>query len=157
MICLEGAQAGLSWETVLNKRQNYKKHFYDFNPIKVSKFTDKKLDSILQDPGIIRNRLKIYSVRQNAQAYLKIKKEFGSFNTYVWNFVNGKSIHNKWAHLIEIPATTPISDILSKDLKTHGFNFVGSTICYAFMQAVGLVNDHTASCFRYKECKKLNG
>ena len=155
MICLEGAQAGLSWETVLKKRQNYKKHFKNFDPINVSKFTDKKLDTILLDPGIIRNRLKIYSVRKNAQAFLEIKKEFGLFSTYIWNFVNAKPIQNKHTQLSETPSNTPISDAMSKDLKKRGFNFVGSTICYAFMQACGLVNDHTTSCFRYKECKKL--
>ncbi len=150
LLCLEGAQAGLSWETILKRRENYRKTFYNFDPVKLSKLTDKQLETILNDPGIIRNRLKVFSVRQNAQAFLKIKKECRTFSKYVWSFVGGKPIKNKFKKLVDLPATTADSDTLSKDLKKKGFKFVGSTICYAFMQAAGLVNDHTENCYLYK-------
>jgi len=148
-LILEGAQAGLSWETILNRRENYRKIFKQFDPEKLAKLTDKQLEKILKDPGIIRNRLKVYSVRINARVYLEIRKEFGTFSKYCWSFVDGKPIINKWKKLSEIPATTPESDAMSEDMKQRGFKFVGSTICYAFMQATGMVNDHTLDCFRY--------
>ncbi len=148
-LILEGAQAGLSWQTILNRRENYRRVFKDFDPEKLAKLTDRQLEKILKDPGIIRNRLKVYSVRINAHAYLEIRKEFGTFGKYLWSFVGGKPIKNKWKKISEIPATTSESDAMSKDLKKRGFKFVGSTICYAFMQAVGMVNDHTVDCFRY--------
>lgn len=148
-LILEGAQAGLSWETILNRRENYRKTFYQFNPEKLAKLTDRQLEKILKDPGIIRNRLKVYSVRLNARASLEIRKEFGTFSKYCWSFFTGKPIRNRWKKLSEIPATSPESDAMSKDMKKRGFKFVGSTICYAFMQAMGMVNDHTMDCFRY--------
>jgi DNA-3-methyladenine glycosylase I len=148
-LILEGAQAGLSWETILNRRENYRKIFREFDPEKLARLTDKQLETILENPGIIRNRLKVYSVRTNARLFLKVRKEFGTFSKYLWSFVGGKPIKNKWKQLSEVPATTPESDALSKDMKKRGFKFVGSTICYAFMQAVGMVNDHTVDCFRY--------
>ena len=153
-LTLEGAQAGLSWITVLKKREHYKKVFADFDPNKVAKFSAKKVEALLNDPGIIRNRLKVESTVSNAKAFLKVQKEFGSFSNYLWGFVDGKQIQNSFPSLAKLPATTPLSDSLSKDLKKRGFRFVGSTICYAMMQAVGLVNDHTTDCFRYKEIKK---
>lgn len=157
MICLEGAQAGLSWETVLKKRAHYKKLFKDFDILKCSKLKDSYLEKILLDPGIIRNRLKVYSVRQNAIMALKIQNEFGSFRDYLWSYVNYKPIQNKLKNKKDILASTEISDLISKDLKKRGFKFIGSTIIYAFMQAVGMVNDHTIDCFRYSEVKKLKG
>ncbi|MBT3690107.1 DNA-3-methyladenine glycosylase I [bacterium] len=154
MIVLEGAQAGLSWETVLKKRKNYKKAFNNFDPKKVSKYNEKKIEELLQNEGIIRNRLKIRSAIQNAKSFLKIQKEFKSFNKYIWSFVDNKPIKNKFKSFSEIPAKTELSDKISKDLKIRGMNFVGSTIIYAFMQSTGLVNDHEVSCFRYKEVNK---
>ncbi len=154
MIILDGAQAGLSWLTVLRKRENYRKAFAKFNPKKVAKFNEKKISELLNDPGIIRNKLKVRSAVTNAQAFLNIQKEFGSFDNYIWRFVNNKTIVNKWKSLKEVPATSKESDAMSKDLKKRGFKFVGSTICYAYMQAVGMVNDHIVSCFRYKEVGK---
>ena len=148
-LILEGAQAGLSWETILNRRENYYRVFKEFDPEKLARLTDRQLEKILKDPGIIRNRLKVYSVRTNARAYLEVCKEFGTFSKYLWSFVGGQPIKNKWKKLSEIPANTPESDAMSKDLKRRGFKFVGSTICYAFMQATGMVNDHTVDCFRY--------
>ncbi|MEE8259776.1 MAG: DNA-3-methyladenine glycosylase I [Nitrospinaceae bacterium] len=148
-LILEGAQAGLSWETILNRRENYRKIFHQFDPEKLVRLTDNQLETILKNPGIIRNRLKVYSVRINARAYFEIRKEFGTFGKYLWSFVGGKPIINKWKKLSEIPANTPESDAMCKDLKKRGFKFVGSTICYAFMQATGMVNDHTIDCFRY--------
>ncbi len=148
-LILEGAQAGLSWETILNRRENYRKIFKQFDPEKLAQLTDRQLENILKDPGIIRNRLKVYSVRINARAYLEVHKEFGTFSNYLWSFVEGKPIRNKWKKLSEIPANTPESDAMCKDLKKRGFKFIGSTICYAFMQATGMVNDHTVDCFRY--------
>ena len=148
-LILEGAQAGLSWETILNRRENYRKIFKQFDPEKLAQLTDRQLENILKDPGIIRNRLKVYSVRINARAYLEVRKEFGTFSKYLWSFVGGKPIRNNWKKLSEIPANSPESDAMCKDLKKRGFKFVGSTICYAFMQATGMVNDHSVDCFRY--------
>jgi DNA-3-methyladenine glycosylase I len=150
-LCLEGAQAGLSWETVLNKRANYRKAFANFDPAAVSRFNRRKLDALMKDPGLIRNRLKIDSAAANARALLKVQGEFGSFDAYIWGFVDGKPVVNIRRTMKDIPATTPLSDTISKELRKRGFNFVGSTICYAFMQAVGIVNDHLVSCFRYEE------
>ena len=148
-LILEGAQAGLSWITILRKRENYIKAFDNFDPVKVSRYSEKKIEKLLENPGIVRNKLKINSAVGNAKAFLKIQKEFGSFDKYIWSFVGGIPIINKWKSLKEIPAKTEESDAMSIDLKKRGFKFVGSTICYAFMQAVGMVNDHTAKCFRY--------
>jgi DNA-3-methyladenine glycosylase I len=149
MLILEGAQAGLSWETVLKKRAGYRKAFHRFSPGKVAAMSDHELQTLLKNPDIIRNRLKIYSARKNAQAFLEIQKEFGSFDKYVWGFVNKKPIMNHWKSFKEVPATTPESDALAKDLKKRGMTFVGSTIIYAFMQAVGMVNDHLVGCWRF--------
>ena len=150
-LILEGAQAGLSWLTILKRRENYRKAFADFDPEKVARFNEKKINELLTDSGIIRNKLKIRSAVSNAQAFLKIQEEFGSFDTYSWQFVGGKCKVNKVKTIKEIPATSEESDALSKDLKKRGFKFVGSTIIYAHMQAVGMVNDHTTDCFRYRE------
>jgi DNA-3-methyladenine glycosylase I len=150
-IILEGAQAGLSWSTILNKRENYRIALDNFNADKIAKYKQDKIDKLLNDPGIVRNRLKIKSTVENANAFLKIQKEFESFSEYIWSFVGGKPIINHFKELKELPAKTEISDAMSKDLKKRGFNFVGSTICYAFMQAVGMVNDHAVDCFRYKD------
>jgi DNA-3-methyladenine glycosylase I len=147
-ITLEGAQAGLSWETILRKRDAYRKAFADFDPAKVARFTPARVARLLEDPGIVRNRLKIESTVQNAKAFLAVQCEFGSFDVYVWRFVDGTPRVNHWRSFSDVPARTPESDALSKDLKRRGFSFVGTTICYAFMQAVGLVNDHAANCFR---------
>lgn len=148
-LILEGAQAGLSWSTVLKKRENYRKAFDQFDPKKVAQYDDKKVEELLQNEGIIRNKLKVASAIRNAKAFLEIQKEFGSFDAYIWQFVGGKPKINSWKSLREIPATTKESDAMSKDLKKRGFNFVGSTICYAFMQATGMVNDHEVSCDCY--------
>jgi DNA-3-methyladenine glycosylase I len=156
MLNLEGAQAGLSWSTILKKRENYKKVFDNFDAVKISKYSDKKIEKILEDAGIVRNKLKVNAVVTNAKAFLKIQKEFGSFDNYIWQFVNGKQIVNKFNSLNEIPAKTEISDAMSKNLKKRGFKFVGSTICYAFMQAVGMVNDHIKECFRYFEINSFS-
>ena len=150
-LLLEGAQAGLSWLTVLKKRENYRKAFSNFDPARVAGFTEKKIQSLLNDPGIIRNRLKVRSAVTNAAAFLEIQKEFGSFAEYSWRFTGGKPIKNCFKSIREIPARTPESDAFSKDLKKRGFKFVGSTIIYAHMQAIGMVNDHTVDCFRYGE------
>jgi DNA-3-methyladenine glycosylase I len=150
-LILEGAQAGLSWSTVLRKRQNYHLAFDSFEPQLISQYDKQKLSELLVNPGIIRNRLKIYAAIQNAQAFIRVQREFGSFDTYIWEFVSGKPILNAWTTGSEIPAQTELSRKMSKDLLQRGFRFVGPTICYAFMQAVGLVNDHTTDCFRYKE------
>jgi DNA-3-methyladenine glycosylase I len=147
-LTLEGAQAGLSWNTILQKRDNYRAAFDGFDPQRVARYDRRKAQSLLKDPGIVRNRLKIASAVQNAQAFLKVQKEFGSFDRYIWTFVGGSPLINRW-RIKQIPASTPQSDAMSKDLKMRGFNFVGSTICYAFMQAVGMVNDHAVECFRY--------
>ncbi|MCH9621677.1 MAG: DNA-3-methyladenine glycosylase 1 [Chlamydiia bacterium] len=146
MLCLEGAQAGLSWETILKRRDGYKKNFKNFDPTKVSLMTDTELEKLILNPEVIRNRLKIYSVRKNALVFLSIQKEFGSFSNYLWNFVDNKPIINKFNSFKEVPVSTTISDAISKDLKKRGMSFVGSTIIYAYMQAVGLVNDHLTTC-----------
>ena len=145
-LTLEGAQAGLSWETILRKRERYREVFAGFDPAKVARFTPARVEKLMADPGIIRNRLKIESTISNARAFLKVRREFGSFDAYVWGFVNGRPIVNRLRDRSAVPATTPISDALSKDLKQRGFRFVGSTICYAFMQAIGMVNDHVVGC-----------
>jgi DNA-3-methyladenine glycosylase I len=150
-LILEGAQAGLSWSTILNKRDNYRRAFDRFDPRKVAKYNAQKTAQLLADSGIVRNRLKINSAIQNAKAFLAIQKEFGTFDQYIWEFVAGKPIQNGWNSHKQIPAYTAESDAMSKDLLQRGFKFVGSTICYAFMQAVGMVNDHTRDCFRYKQ------
>lgn len=151
-VTLEGAQAGLSWVTVLKKRENYRKLFDGFEVEKVARYNKRKLESLLKNPGIIRNRLKVESTISNARAVIEIQIEFGSFNDYLWQFTDGKPIINRWKCAQDIPASTALSDTLSKELKKRGFRFVGSTICYAFMQATGMVNDHTVDCFRYDEC-----
>lgn len=150
MLILEGAQAGLSWITILRKRENYRKAFDNFDAKKITKYDSKKVKQLLQNEGIIRNRLKINAAIINAKLFLEVQKEFGSFDKYIWKFVNGKPIINRWKNLKELPAKTIESDVMSKNLKKRGFKFVDSTICYAFMQAVGMVNDHTVDCFRYK-------
>ena len=150
-LILEGAQAGLSWETILRKRPRYREVFDGFDPEKVARYDKKKVKELLRDPGIIRNRLKIAATISNAQAFLAVQKEFGSFNAYIWRFVGGKPKRNAWKTHKSVPAKTVESDALSKDLQKRGFRFVGSTICYALMQATGLVNDHLVSCYRYKE------
>jgi len=147
-ITLEGAQAGLSWETILKKRDAYREAFAEFDPEKVARFTPARVERLLQNPGIVRNRLKVDSTVTNAKAFLAVQREFGSFDTYVWGFVNGAPIVNRRRTLKDLPARTPESDALSRDLSKRGFRFVGSTICYAFLQAVGLVNDHLVDCFR---------
>lgn len=153
-LILEGAQAGLSWETILNKRENYKKAFDNFDVKKVSKYNEKKQEELLKNEGIVRNRLKIKSAIKNAKVFLEIQKEFESFSKYLWNFVDGKPVQNTFKTLKEVPAQTELSDTISKDLKKRGMSFVGSTIIYAYLQAVGVVNDHTTDCFRYKICKE---
>jgi len=150
MLILEGAQAGLSWLTILKRRRTYRKAFAQFDPLIVSKFTQKDIRRLLNDEGIIRNKLKIASAINNAKQFIKIQKEFGTFDKYIWSFVKNKPIINKYESISEIPATTSISDEMSEDLKKRGFNFVGSTICYAFMQSIGMVNDHMADCFLHK-------
>jgi DNA-3-methyladenine glycosylase I len=149
-LILEGAQAGLSWETILNKRENYRAAFDRFDPRAVARYDRRKKQRLLNDAGIVRNRLKIDSAVKNARAFLRVQKEFGSFDRYIWQFVGGKPRLNAWRLPRQVPARTAESDAMSKDLKKRGFNFVGSTICYAFMQAVGMVNDHSVKCFRYK-------
>jgi DNA-3-methyladenine glycosylase I len=152
-LCLEGQQAGLSWITVLKKRDHYRKCFKNFEIEKVARLRDSTIEKLLLDPGLIRNRLKLYSIRRNALACLEVQAEYGSFARYIWSFVDGKPIVNHRSTASDVPATTAESDAMSKDLKKRGFNFVGSTICYAYMQAAGLVNDHTSNCFRYREVK----
>lgn len=151
MLCLEGAQAGLSWITILRKRENYRKAFVKFDPQKVSRYDKKNITLLLKNEGIVRNRLKLEAFIRNAKAFLEVQQEFGSFDAYIWQFVGGGPIINKRKSLKHVPSTTKQSDAMSKDLKQRGFTFVGSTICYAFMQACGLVNDHVMDCFRYKE------
>jgi DNA-3-methyladenine glycosylase I len=153
-LILEGAQAGLSWATILEKREGYRKAFANFDPAKVAHFTDKKLETILLDPGIVRNRLKVYAARNNAKLFLEVQQEFGSFDKYLWSFVGNKPLVNKWKSLRQIPATTKESDALSKDLIKRGFKFTGSTVMYSHMQACGLVNDHLVDCWRYKKVGK---
>ncbi|MDL2249737.1 DNA-3-methyladenine glycosylase I [Lachnospiraceae bacterium OttesenSCG-928-J05] len=147
MLCLEGAQAGLSWITILRKRENYRKAFDNFEIDKILKYDEKKINELLQDAGIVRNRLKIQSVITNATAFREIQEEFGSFDSYIWSYVKGTPIQNHWKDIQEVPAKTELSDQISKDLKKRGFKFVGSTIIYAYMQSIGMVDDHTANCF----------
>ena len=148
-LILEGAQAGLSWITILKKRENYRRAFDGFDPRKIARYDDAKVRTLLADPGIVRNRLKVAATIQNAKAFLAVQKEFGGFDAYVWQFVGGEAKQNRWKTTAEAPAKTPESDALSKDLLQRGFKFVGPTICYAFMQAIGMVNDHTVDCFRH--------
>lgn len=147
-LILEGAQAGLSWDTILRKRERYRSVFAQFDPDRVARFTDARCERLLQDPGIIRNRAKVYSAVTNARALLRVRDEFGSFDAYVWRFVDGKPLRNRRRSTAEIPASTSLSDALSKDLRKRGFSFVGTTICYSFMQAVGLIDDHLVTCFK---------
>jgi len=153
-LILEGAQAGLSWSTILKKRDAYREAFDGFDPAKIARYREAKLEKLLANPGIVRNRLKIYGAVQNARACLAVSKEFGSFSDYLWQFTGGKPILNSWQELAQVPARTIVSDAMSKDLKKRGFTFVGSTICYAFMQATGMVNDHLVTCFRYRQVRK---
>lgn len=153
-LMLEGAQAGLSWETVLKKRSGYARLFHQFDPEQVAAMSDTALERCLQDSSIIRNRLKVFGARRNAIAFLEIQQEFGSFDAYLWRFVNGRPVQNQWSSLAQVPVSTAVSDALSRDLKKRGMTFVGTTIMYAYMQAMGLVNDHTVDCFRYHECSK---
>ncbi len=153
-LVLDAAQAGLSWKTILYKRENYRQAFHGFDPAKVAGYDESDLSRLLSNPGIVRNRLKVSSAVQNAKGFLEIQEEFGSFDAYIWRFVDGRTIHNGFDSLKEIPPRSPESDAMSKDLKARGFRFVGSVICYAFMQAAGMVNDHVVSCFRYPELKK---
>ncbi|MFD0993684.1 DNA-3-methyladenine glycosylase I [Tenacibaculum geojense] len=151
-LILETFQAGLSWITILKKRENFRKAFDNFNYQKIANYTEDKFETLLQDAGIIRNKLKIKATISNAQAFIKVQEEFGSFSKYIWAFVDGKPIQNNFVNREDVPATTPLSDKISKDLKKRGFKFVGSTVVYAHMQATGMVNDHTTNCFRYNEC-----
>ncbi len=155
-LLLEGAQAGLSWSTILNKRQGYRKLFAGFDADKVARFSARTIEKLLQDPSIVRNRAKVKSAVGNARAFIDVQQEYGSFDSYIWQFVDGQAIQNQWETLSEVPANTPASDAMSKDLKKRGFTFVGSTICYAFMQATGMVNDHTVDCFRHRACSAMN-
>jgi len=152
-LVLEGAQAGLSWLTILKKRSNYRRAFDDFDPARVARYDENKIQRLLADPGIVRNRLKIRAAVENAAAFLKVKERYGSFDRYIWRFVDGRPVINNWSRLEQIPASTPVSEKMSRELKKLGFKFVGPTICYAFMQAVGMVNDHLVSCFRHAELK----
>ncbi len=153
-IILEGAQAGLSWSTILKKREGYRKAFDNFQAKKIARYSEKKIVRLLSNPEIVRNKLKVNAAVTNARAFLDIQDEFGSFDNYIWKFVGGRTIHNSWKKLSEIPSSSPESDAMSKDLKKRGFKFVGTTICYAFMQAVGMVNDHTVDCYLYDQIKK---
>ena len=154
-LVLEGAQAGLAWITVLRKREGYRQAFGNFDPGKVARYSDRKLQRLLDNPRIIRNRLKVFSARQNARAFLAVQEEWGSFANYMWHFVDGEPIQNRWRTLAHVPPTSPLSDRISKDLKRRGFSFVGTTIVYAHMQATGMVNDHLVTCFRHAECTAL--
>jgi DNA-3-methyladenine glycosylase I len=154
-LILEGAQAGLSWSTVLHKRDGYRKAFAGFDPDKVSRFSQRKIDALIANPAIIRNRLKIHSAVTNARAFLEVREQYGSFDDYIWSFVDGNPVQNRWRSQSDVPATSKASDALSKDLKKKGFKFVGSTIIYAHMQATGMVNDHIVSCHRHAECRAL--
>lgn len=151
-LMLEGAQAGLSWETILKKREGYREAFDQFDSKKISKYTAFKIEALLQNPNIVRNKLKVNSIVLNARLFLEVQKEFGSFDKYIWQFTDGKTIQNRYRKMADLPANTAESDAMSQALKNRGFKFIGTTICYAFMQAVGMVNDHTTDCFRYKEC-----
>ncbi len=154
-LMLEGAQAGLAWITVLRKREGYRELFDNFDATKIARYRDAKLEELLLNPSIIRNRLKVFGARTNARAFLKVQEEYGSFSDYMWGFIDGSPIQNTRKSIKEVPATTPLSDTISKDMKKRGFTFVGSTIIYAHMQATGMVNDHTVDCFRHRECKEL--
>ena len=156
-LVLEGAQAGLAWITVLRKREGYRAAFDSFDPAKVARYSDRKLQRLLANPRIVRNRLKVFSARQNARAFLAVQEEWGSFSNYIWHFLDGKPVQNRWRSMADVPATSPLSDRISKDLKRRGFSFVGTTIVYAHMQATGMVNDHLVGCFRYAECRELAG
>ena len=151
LLILEGMQAGLSWNTVLQKRVNFRKAFDNFDYNKIIKYKENKIEELMQNEGIIRNRLKIHSVITNAKSFIKVQEEFGSFNNYIWDFVNKKSVHNSWKKLEDLPPNTELSNRISKDMKKRGFKFIGTTIIYSFLQAIGVVNDHTIDCFRYKE------
>ena len=151
-LMLEGAQAGLSWETILKKREGYREAFDQFDSKKISKYTAFKIEALLQNSNIVRNKLKVNSIVLNARLFLEVQKEFGSFDKYIWQFTDGKTIQNRYRKMADLPANTAESDAMSQVLKKRGFKFIGTTICYAFMQAVGMVNDHTTDCFRYKEC-----
>ncbi len=153
-LILEGAQAGLSWVTILKKREEYRKVFDNFQPGIIARYDDDKINSLLANPGIVRNKLKVNSAIINARAFLDVQESFGSFDEYIWLFVDHRPFHNAWKTAADIPVSTRLSELMSKDLKKKGFKFVGSTICYAFMQATGMVNDHTVDCFRYKDIKK---
>ena len=155
MLILEGQQAGLSWRTILYKRQNFRKAFDYFNPERIAGYDESRIESLMSDPTIIRNRLKINSIIQNAKSFLAVKREFGTFNSYIWKFVGDKPVLNRWENRDEVPTSTRISDEMSRDLYERGFKFTGSTICYSFMQAVGMVNDHVTSCFRFEEISRL--
>jgi len=154
---LDAFQAGLSWSTILNKRENFRKSFDNFDPAKIARYTDKKIERLLADPGIVRNRQKVVATVNNAKAFLKTQGEFGSFDNFIWRFVGGRPKRNRWKTMRQIPATSKESDAMSKELKSRGFKFVGSTICYAFMQAAGMVNDHIVGCFRYSEVNREQG
>ena len=156
LLVLEGAQAGLSWLTILKKRENYRKAFHSFDCETIANYNEKDIERLLSDPGIVRNRLKIESVIKNARGVIQIQEEYGSLDAYLWSYVDGAPIENEWESMDEPPVKTALAERMSKDLKKRGFNFVGPTICYAFMQAVGMVNDHTTDCFRHKEIKQLN-
>jgi DNA-3-methyladenine glycosylase I len=155
-LVLDSFQAGLSWKIILQKREGFRKAFYDFDVQKVAQMTDEDMARLREDSSIIRNRLKIKATVNNAQAFIRVQEEYASFNTYIWSFTNGKTIHNHYTDLSKIPASTPLSDKMSKDLKARGFKFIGSTICYAFMQASGIVNDHTIDCYRHQEIQKIS-
>jgi DNA-3-methyladenine glycosylase I len=155
-LVLDSFQAGLSWKIILQKREGFRKAFYDFDVQKVAQMTDEDMARLREDSSIIRNRLKIKATITNAQAFIRVQEEYASFNTYIWSFTNGKTIHNHYTDLSKIPASTPLSDKMSKDLKARGFKFIGSTICYAFMQASGIVNDHTIDCYRHQEIQKIS-
>ena len=155
MLILEGAQAGLSWSTILKRREGYRKAFLNFDVVKVAKFSETDFERLIENKEIIRNKLKIRSAINNARQFIKVQNDFGSFNSYIWSFIDNKPIHNQFKSLSEIPASTVLSEQISKDLKKRGFNFVGPTICYALMQSIGMVNDHLISCYRYKQIKNL--
>lgn len=155
MLILEGAQAGLSWSTILKKREAYQAAFDNFDAEKIANYSENKIEQLRSDSGIVRNKLKINAAVVNARCFLEVQKEYGSFDSYIWSFVDGKPINNKWETVSDLPASSPESEQMSKSLKKKGFKFVGPTICYAYMQAVGMVNDHVVSCFRYAEVKKL--
>ncbi len=150
-LILEGAQAGLSWSTILQRRDNYRRAFHNFDAARIARYGERDIARLLADPGIVRNRLKVAAAAGNARAFLDVRREFGSFDAYIWSFVDGAPVRNAWRDSADVPARTPVSDAMSKDLRKRGFRFCGSTICYAFMQATGMVNDHLVTCFRYRE------